>query len=179
MKKLLTIFILSLFAQLTFGQKDSNRFAGKIYESVLDVEMADGIKIVEGLPTSKEVEVNGDTMIVFERGQPIEMWFGGSTSKFCVLTFERDSVLISLREKQEGALFEGNEYDISSEKGKFPYKVINQTIKIKNTSSGFQSEEIFILTIEDEGQMLVADEKTNPFEMCYGSFLFKGFVRNK
>ena len=109
-----------------------------------------------------------DALESISEADDFEKGISGSTVTYHVLTFEKDSVLISYRVERSGDIFRGREGPYLTVIGKYLYEVINQTVNIKDTMIfGLKSGEMFILTIEDEGQTLVVDEKNNSINMWF------------
>jgi hypothetical protein len=130
-------------------------FDGKTYEGLISKRQIDGVRGT-----------------LNEDGTFVQIGVVGHISDYFILTFEKDSVSISKRIKKVGSIFQNEEDEILSEQGKYPYRLINQTIKIeKFRMYDFQQEQkTFTLRIENEGQTLIVEQKTNPFFMREVSF---------
>jgi hypothetical protein len=165
MKKLSTILILSLAVQLCFGQNNSNRLAGKTYEALVSVEIVCSEVVYDIIE-----ECETDSSKVADESIPYAQVRDGSSYFYIVLTFEKDSVLIS----DSAILFNGEKEFF--ELGKFFYTKKNQTVKIKNFKT---AGETFILTIKDGGQTLLVNEKGNPFYWKTVSFRLKENNKSK
>jgi hypothetical protein len=155
MKKTLIILSLCIMAITTsYAQNAPPTLNGKTYEGLISEEQIDGVR-----------------EIVSEDGTVAVEGIGGRVSVYFILTFEKDSVLISEQVKKTGSIFENEENENLSEFGKYPYKLVNQTIKIsKFRMFDFQQEQTFTLRIENESQTLIVEQKTNPFLMREVSF---------
>ena len=159
MKQLILLAIFITATMLSYSQKT---LKGKTYEALIGREEADG-EVTIGRELVRK-EVNGVIFLV-EEGAPIVKMIGGCTLAYCVLTFEKNNVLISFRYEMHGEIYSNHEKEILSEHGKFFYTVKNQTVKIKNSMIyGLESGKDFILIIKDDGHTLLIDENTNPFQ---------------
>ena len=168
MKQLILSAIFIATTMLGYSQKT---LEGKIYEALIGIEEVDGFETIGREEVEKEVD---GVIFWVPEGAPIVRGIGGRVYYYCVLTFEKDSVLISFRNKKQGKIFRGEEDEILSERGKFLYRKRNRTIKIENSMIySLESGKDFILTIEDDGHTLLVDEKTNPFYWNNISFHYK------
>jgi hypothetical protein len=161
MKCLLLTTIFSITVIFCYAQAT---FEGKIYEALIVETEVDGMR--ETLKKDGTCEVEG---------------IGGRTSTYCVLTFEQDSVSVSYRHEKWGTIFEDDEKEIFEELGQFFYKVMNQTIRIKNFQAyDFMPKQMLTLIIKNEGEMLIVKERKNPFLLMSNrevAFHFKGLVQ--
>ena len=101
---------------------------------------------------------------------------------FLVLTFEKDSVLISNRAERIIRYGGTKKEEELTELGRFFYRKINQVVKIEGFRENKNLPEVtFVLAIEDDGQTLV--EKPDEFGrfITFGTttFRFKGLAEEK
>ena len=138
----------------SLGQNAQTTFDGKIYEA--EIQIADKI-----------MKNNGHCLIY----------------TYCILTFEKDSVSVSYRREARcsPSHLEANYKNLNetaTEKKKYLYTATNKTVRIENFQRyDFLPEQMLILTIENNGERLIAKEEKN-METLNGVFHFKGFVQN-
>jgi hypothetical protein len=136
-----------------FGQNAQITFDGKIYEAEIQV--------------SDKTMKNGCCLIY----------------TYCILTFEKDSVLISYRREAHcnpshlEANYKNLNEQSATEKKKYLYTATNKTVRIENFQRyDFLPEQMLILTIENNGERLIAKEEKK-METLNGVFHFKGLVQ--